>query len=57
VYLAFDADEAGDAAAQYWHAVLPKGLTKRARPEKGKDASDMHGNGYLSNWLVKMGVM
>ena len=45
--IAFDADDAGDRAAQYW---IERGA-KRVRPRGGKDIGEMFANGTLRDWL------
>jgi DNA primase len=51
ILLAFDADDAGDKAAQWWSMALPK-KTRRLRPEGAKDITDMVKGGVnLVAWL------
>lgn len=51
ILLAFDADDAGDKAAQWWSMALPK-KTRRLRPEGAKDLTDMVNAGTnLVAWL------
>ena len=52
VWLAFDADEAGDKAATWWTYQL-KRKTQRLRPENGKDITEMVLAGSdLGQWMV-----
>lgn len=41
VVLAYDADAAGDKAADYWRRLLPR-KARRARPPDGMDLTDIH---------------
>ena len=50
VLVAFDSDEAGDAAAAYWLHVLPK--ARRWRPYFGKDANGLAtSGGDVAAWI------
>lgn len=56
VLLAFDADDAGDKAADWWKMALPK-LTRRTRPVGAKDITDMVSAGInLYEWLEEVAV-
>jgi hypothetical protein len=53
VWLAFDADQAGDTAASWWTQQL-KGKARQLRPEKGKDITEMVLAGVdLHQWIAK----
>ena len=48
VMCAFDADDAGDAAAEWWELQG----AKRVHPRGGKDIGDMYAAGVLAEWLA-----